>query len=139
MPRLPRLPENANRTDHAVRDDRQPARPKTPPGIGARTAAQRGPQPGRGIKIPTIIPQPETRLAYPQDHYGSAFAQVSAMKLAPAIGLEPITCRLTEGLSWPGSARPVKFSSPLHLHKGLSGAYADILAVVPPRAGKCRS
>jgi hypothetical protein len=32
----------------------------------------------------------------------------------------------------------VKFSSPLHLHKGLSGAYGDILAVVPPRAGECR-
>src|SRR5579862_1418071 len=31
---------------------------------------------------------------------------------APAIGLEPITCRLTEGLSWPGSARPVKFFQP---------------------------
>jgi hypothetical protein len=33
---------------------------------------------------------------------------------------------------------PVTFSSPLHLHKGLSGVNTGILAVVPPRAGECR-
>jgi hypothetical protein len=32
----------------------------------------------------------------------------------------------------------VKFTSPLHLHKCLSGAYTVILAVVPPCAGECR-
>jgi hypothetical protein len=32
----------------------------------------------------------------------------------------------------------VKLSSPLHLHKCLSGAYTDILAVVPSRDGECR-
>ena len=32
----------------------------------------------------------------------------------------------------------MKFSSPLHLHKCMSGAYAAILAVVPPCAGECR-
>jgi hypothetical protein len=32
----------------------------------------------------------------------------------------------------------VKLSSPLHLHKGLSGTYTGILAVVPPCAGECR-
>ena len=34
--------------------------------------------------------------------------------------------------------QPVKLSSPLHLHKCLSGAYTVILTVVPPRAGECR-
>ena len=32
----------------------------------------------------------------------------------------------------------MKLSSPLHLHKCLSGAYTDILAAVPSRAGECR-
>jgi hypothetical protein len=32
----------------------------------------------------------------------------------------------------------VKFVSPLHLHKGLSGAYTAMLVVVPPCAGECR-
>jgi hypothetical protein len=44
-----------------------------------------------------------------------------------------------EGLYWPGSASPVKLSSPLHLHKCWPGAYTVILAVVPPCAGECRS
>ena len=32
----------------------------------------------------------------------------------------------------------MKLSSPLHLHKCLSGADTDILAAVPSRAGECR-
>ena len=32
----------------------------------------------------------------------------------------------------------MKFVSPLHLHKGLSGAHTAMLAVVPPCAGECR-
>ena len=38
-----------------------------------------------------------------------------------------------------GSARPLKLSSPLHLHKCLSGAYTGILAAVPPCVGECFS
>ena len=34
--------------------------------------------------------------------------------------------------------QPVKLSSPLHLHKCLSGAYTVILTVVPLHAGECR-
>jgi len=45
---------------------------------------------------------------------------------------------LSGGLSSPGSGGPVKFSSPLHLHKCMSGTYRSILAVVPPCAGECR-
>ena len=32
----------------------------------------------------------------------------------------------------------MELSGPLHLHKCLSGAYTDILAVVPPCTGECR-
>jgi hypothetical protein len=33
----------------------------------------------------------------------------------------------------------MKFTSPRHLQKGLSGAYKGILAAVPPCAAECRS
>ncbi len=61
-----------------------------------------------------------------------------AAYLAPAIGLEPITCRLTERLSRAWEHRPCEVHQPRHLHKGLSGAYTGILAVVSPCAGECR-
>jgi hypothetical protein len=35
-------------------------------------------------------------------------------------GIEPMTCRLTEGLSRRGPAGTVRLVGPLHLHKGLS-------------------
>ena len=53
-------------------------------------------------------------------------------------GHRRLSVRSGEGLYWPGSASPVKLSSPLHLHKCWSGAHTVILAVVPPRAGECR-
>jgi hypothetical protein len=68
----------------------------------------------------------------------SAACTFPLVNVAPAIGLEPITCRLTEGLSWPGSGRSVKLSSPLHLHQCLSGPCSSIFAAVPTRAGECR-
>jgi len=39
---------------------------------------------------------------------------------APAIGLEPITCRLTEGLSWRGASGAIISVSPCWLHKGFT-------------------
>ncbi len=41
-----------------------------------------------------------------------------ATYLAPAIGLEPITCRLTEGLSRPGAPGAVSSVTLSCLHKG---------------------
>ncbi len=68
-----------------------------------------------------------------------AFTQVRAHNLAPAIGLEPITCRLTEGLSWAWKHRPCEVDQPRHLHKGLSEACSSILAAVPTCTAECRS
>jgi hypothetical protein len=42
-------------------------------------------------------------------------------RVAPAIGLEPITCRLTEGLSWPGAPGAVSSVTLSCLHKGVPG------------------
>ena len=56
-------------------------------------------------------------------------------KSAPREGFEPSTYRLGGGLSSPASAGHVKLSSPLHLHKCLSGAYKLILG---SRAAMCR-
>ena len=75
--------------------------------------------------------------ALPDGQRQKASHQVRA-GLAPREGFEPSTYRLGGGLYWPGSASPVKLSSPLHLHKCWPGAYTVILAVVPPRAGECR-
>jgi hypothetical protein len=62
----------------------------------------------------------------------------SRWKPAPAIGLEPITCRLTEGLSWAWGGSALVVLQPRHLHKGLSEACSGILAVVPTYTGECR-
>jgi len=53
---------------------------------------------------------------------------------APAIGLEPITCRLTGGLSRREPAGAKNVVSLLHLHKGLSEANKAMLAAVSPCA-----
>jgi hypothetical protein len=66
------------------------------------------------------------------------YAGERADVLAPAIGLEPITCRLTEGLSWAWGGSALVVLQPRHLYKGLSEACSGILAVVPTYTGECR-
>jgi hypothetical protein len=58
--------------------------------------------------------------------------------MAPALGLEPRTCRLTEGLSLPGPRKLSMASAPRCLHKDLPGANKAMLAAVPSCAGECR-
>jgi hypothetical protein len=110
--------------------------PRHPPDLAPRSPTLSAERPGGTRMFNRARPVAKRRIAWLTYRMQSRFSKTYT--LAPAIGLEPITCRLTEGLSWPGSARPAKVSSPLHLHKCLSGAYRVILAVVPPCAGECR-
>jgi hypothetical protein len=57
---------------------------------------------------------------------------------APAIGLEPITCRLTGGLYRRERSATTDHRHALNLHKGSSRAYRARLAGVPTCAGECR-
>jgi hypothetical protein len=54
-------------------------------------------------------------------------------------GVEPPTFRFQKACHGRAPSALVDPVSPLHLHKGLSRAYEDILALVPPCAAKCAS
>src|ERR1035437_1982772 len=94
--------------------------------------APRGRKPAsrpRSHKIPTAHTphQPRANTTRPRVSAGQ-----KPDNWAPAIGLEPITCRLTGVLSHLRPSGPVSDVSPLHPHRGLSEAYRATLAAVPP-------
>ncbi len=57
----------------------------------------------------------------------------------PVSGIEPLTCRLQEGLSSASNSRFSDVRLPCHLHRGLSGACWTILTTMPPYTGECHS
>ncbi len=72
-------------------------------------------------KIPTPHTPHRTLPAPRGSSRSNTYPLVEPDEQAPAIGLEPIACRLTEGLSWPGAPEAVSNVTLSCLQKGVPG------------------